>query len=77
MRAMLPFVEVLVGIHLFLPLLYLGVFAADLEPGLLGTFVVVVGFLRAKGSPAPVRLAVPLCFEWARPIWPVLWAGER
>jgi len=73
---MLSFVEVSVRIHLFLPPLCLGVFAAGPQPGLPEAFVVVVGSLQARGSPAPVGLAVPLGFEWAGPVRPALWAGD-
>jgi len=75
--AELPFAAVSVGIHPFLPLLYLGVSAPNPWPQLPGAFVVVVGFLRARGSPAPVGLVLPLGFEWAGSVRPALRAGGQ
>jgi len=72
---MLPFVGVSVGIHLSLPLRCRGVFATVPQQGLPGVCVVVLGSLRARGSPAPVGWAAPLGSEWAALVRPVLWAG--
>jgi len=75
-RAAPSLAEVSVGGHLFWPLPYLGVCTAGSQLGPPGAFVGVVGFLRARGSPASVRLAVPLDLEWAGSVPSVLRAGE-